>query len=168
MVFPDSDGIVWPEVEEKLMKINLAYGRKVLWVELPDDAPVTVIEPKFIPGLPNERKALAAALTSPIASPPLRDLVNPSDSVSVVFSDLTRPMPSDRVLPVLLEELARAGVPDGYIVLINALGTHRPQTEAELKAMLGDEVVNRYRIVQHNAWDESNLVGEKWKKCAWI
>jgi len=125
---------------------------------LPEDAPVTVIEPQFVPGLPNEQAAITAALRSPAGSSPLRELVRPNDTVAVVFSDLTRPMPNERVLPPLLDELALAGVPDQQIVLINALGTHRPQTEAELTDMLGSEVVNRYRIVQHDAWDDQNLV----------
>jgi Uncharacterized conserved protein len=66
-------------------------------------------------------------------------------------------MPNDRVLPVLLEELSRAGLPDDHVFLVNALATHRAQTEAELKTMLGEAVVNRYHIVQHNAWDEATL-----------
>ncbi len=140
------------------MHVRLAYGRTGLEIELPDDVPVTVIEPPFVPGLPNERAAIRAALRSPIHSLPVRELVGPGDTVAVVFSDLTRPMPNDRVLPPLLEELALAGVPDDRVVLINALGTHRPQTEAELRRMLGDAVVERYRIVQHNAWDDENLV----------
>lgn len=140
------------------MRLKLAYGREGLWIDLPDDAPVTVIEPQFVPGLPDEKEAIVEALRSPLGTPPLRDLVQPDDTVAVVFSDLTRPMPNDRVLPVLLSELALAGVPDERIVLINALGTHRPQTEGELVRMLGQELVSRYRIVQHNAWDDENLV----------
>ncbi len=139
------------------MHIRLAYGRKGLSVELPDTAPVTVIEPEFVSGLKDERAALVEALNSPLGSPPFCELVRPSDSVAIVFSDLTRPMPNDRVLPVLLEELNQTGVPDDHVVLVNALGTHRPQTEAELKMMLGEAVVNRYRIVQHNAWDETTM-----------
>lgn len=139
------------------MRIKLAYGRHGLWIELPEKARVTVIEPKFVPGLANEREALTSSLASPLSCPPLRQLVKPSDTVAVVFSDITRPMPNDRVLPVLLEELEKAGVPDEQIVLINALGAHRPQTEAELKVMLGEALVNRFRIIQHNAWDETAL-----------
>jgi len=139
------------------MNIKLAYGREGLWIELPDDAAVTVIEPQFVPGLADERAALTAALRAPIGRPPLREMVRPSDTVAVVFSDLTRPMPNDRVLPVLLEELALAGVPADQIVLVNALGTHRPQTDAELRRMLGDALAGRYRIVQHNAWDDATL-----------
>ncbi|RME35336.1 MAG: nickel-dependent lactate racemase [Thermoflexia bacterium] len=138
--------------------VHLAYGRRGLRVDLPDTVPVTVIEPRFVPGLPDEAAALRDALRFPIDSPPLVDLVRPTDTVAVVFSDITRPMPNDRVLPVLLEELARAGVPDDHILLINALATHRSQTEEELRRMLGDGIVDRYRILQHNAWDDAALV----------
>ena len=140
------------------MHIKLAYGRDGLWVELPDDAPVTVIEPQFVAGLSDEDAAITAALRAPTGTRPLRDLAGPDDTVAIVFSDLTRPMPNDRVLPVLLDELALAGVPDEQIILINALATHRPQTEAELRGMLGDAVVNRYQVIQHDAWDDANLV----------
>ncbi len=137
--------------------VHLAYGQRGLRVDLPDEG-VTVIEPRFVPGLPDETAAIQEALRAPIGSPPLVDLVRPADTVAVVFSDITRPMPNDRVLPVLLEELARAGVPDDHVVLINALATHRPQTEAELRRMLGDGIVDRYRILQHDAWDDGMLV----------
>lgn len=140
------------------MYLKLAYGRTGLSIELPDDAAVTVIEPDFVPGLPDERAAITAALRSPLGTPPLQDLVGPADRVAVVFSDLTRPMPNDRALPPLLDELALAGAPDRQIKLINALGTHRPQTEAELRQMLGDELVERFPIVQHDAWDRQSLV----------
>lgn len=137
--------------------VHLAYGQRGLWVNLPDE-PITVIEPRFVPALPDEAAAIREALRVPIGSPPLLDRVRPTDTVAIVFSDITRPMPNDRVLPILLEELARAGLPDDRIVLINALATHRPQTEAELRRMLGDGIVDRYRILQHDAWDEANLV----------
>lgn len=81
--------------------VHLAYGRHGLTVTLPDDG-VTVIEPRYVPGLPDEAAAIRQALRSPIGSPPLVELVRPTDTVAVVFSDITRPMPNDRVLPVLL------------------------------------------------------------------
>lgn len=140
------------------MHLQLAYGRSGLPIELPDGPPVTVIEPESVPGLPDERAALTGALRSPLGTAPLQELVKPGDTVAVVFSDLTRPTPNDRVLPPLLDELTLAGLPDDRVVLINGLGTHRPQTEAELRRMLGDGLVDRYRIVQHDAWDGENLV----------
>jgi nickel-dependent lactate racemase len=146
------------ETEEEIVHLKLAYGRTGLGIDLPDDAPLTVIEPAFAPGLPDERGAIVAALQAPVGAPPLCELVQPGDTVAVVFSDLTRPMPNDRVLPPLLDELAGTGLPDERIVLVNALGTHRLQTEVELRQMLGAEIVDRYRVVQHDAWDDGNLV----------
>ena len=140
------------------MRLQLAYGRMGLGIELPDDAPVTIIEPQYVPGLPDEGAAITRALRAPMGTLPLRELVGANDTVAVVFSDITRPMPNDRALPPLLYELALAGVPDDLIVLVNGLGTHRPQTDTELRGMLGGAVVDRYRIVQHDAWDDDNLV----------
>jgi nickel-dependent lactate racemase len=140
------------------MQVRLAYGRTGLTVELPDGVPVSIIEPRRVAGLHDERAAIVEALRSPIRTLPLGEVVRPDDTVAVVFSDLTRPMPNDRALPPLLEELSLAGAADERVVLINALGTHRPQTEAELRRMLGDEIVSRYRIVQHDAWNSANLV----------
>ena len=137
--------------------VHLAYGRHGLTVTLPDEG-VTVIEPPYVAGLPDEAAGIRQALRSPIGSPPLVELIRPTDTVAIVFSDITRPMPNDRVLPVLLEELARAGIPERHVLLINALATHRLQTETELRRMLGDGIVGRYRVLQHNAWDDRMLV----------
>ena len=119
-------------------RVRLAYGEEGLWIELPDGLDIEVVEPRFVPGLPDEREAILRALREPIGSPPLKELVRPDDTVVIVFSDITRPMPNARVLPVLLEELSH--VPRSHIVLINALGTHRPQTEDELMEMLGGKL----------------------------
>ncbi len=134
------------------MNIDIAYGRRGLTVHLPDRLPVTVIKPQAVQGLDDERTAIRDALRSPIHSPALHEVAGSDDRVAVVFSDLTRPMPNDRALPPLLDELALAGVPDEQVVLINALGTHRSQTQDELAGMLGQEIVARYQIIQHDAW----------------
>jgi nickel-dependent lactate racemase len=148
------------------MRTKLAYGRSGLWVDLPDSAAVTLIEPNHVSGLNGaaETQALYRALREPIASPALRDLAAAAfvdgqpPQAAVVFSDLTRPVPNDRILPPLLSELAAAGIPDDHITLINGLGTHRQQTEAELRGMLGDTVVSRYRIVQHDGQNKGDLL----------
>jgi nickel-dependent lactate racemase len=141
-----------------MMKIKLAYGREGLWVGIPDQARASVIEPLFVPGVADETAAIRQALVEPIGSAPLRALITPQDTVAIAFSDITRPMPNDRVLPVLLAEIAAAGVPDSAIVLINGLATHRRQTDEELERMLGAAICRRYRVIQHDAWDNANLV----------
>jgi nickel-dependent lactate racemase len=133
------------------VRVELAYGRNGTSVEVPDHA--EVILPVDAPELPDETSAVRDALARPVTGPPLRDLVGGgfSGRVAVVFPDLTRPMPNRTVLPPLLEELAGAGVPDERIVLLCATGTHRRATAAEMRELVGSEVVARYRIVDHDA-----------------
>lgn len=138
------------------MKICLDYGEKGLWIDLPEKLNIEVIQPRFVAGLANEKKAVRQALREPIGVAPLRELVNRKDCVAIVFSDITRPMPNRTVLPALLEELSY--VPRSRIVLINALGTHQPMTEEELESMLGREVTRNYRVLQHDSYDKSKLV----------
>ncbi len=139
------------------MRVKMAYGREGLWVDLPDQN-VTVVEPRFVEGLPDERAAIVQALRQPMGSPPLRELARADDTVVIVFSDLTRPTPNDRLLPPLLAELEQAGVDRERITLLNALGMHRANTEEELRGMLGDEIVDGYHIVQHDCSDPDGLV----------
>ena len=138
------------------MRVRLAYGKTGLMIELPDDRAITVVEPQFVPGLPDPREALREALCTPLSSPPLRELAQPTERVGVVFSDITRPTPHHLMLPAVLDELSH--VPKENITLFNALGTHRPNTEAELRRMLGDALVDSYRIVQNNAFETSTQV----------
>jgi nickel-dependent lactate racemase len=138
------------------MEIKLAYGRTGLNVRIPE--PADVLTPKFIPGLRDAHAAIREALRDPIGSAPLAELVKPGDRVVIVHTDITRATPNDLVLPVLLDELEKAGIAPKNITLLNGLGTHRVQTENELRAMLGDRIVAGYRCQQHNCSDEANLV----------
>src|SRR5262249_61714471 len=101
------------------MKVKLAYGRAGIEVEFPDTN-VDIIEPRFVDGLPDEGVALREALRQPIGTRPLRELVRASDSVAVIFSDRTRPTPSERVLPV--GPAALSNTPPGKINSITSGG----------------------------------------------
>ena len=136
------------------MRVKLAYGKEGLWTELPDRN-VTVVEPKHDPPVPGEREALLEAVRAPLGTPPVCRLVKADDTVAIAFSDITRPQPRKLMLSVLLDELSH--VPSEQIVLINGLGAHRPNTAEELEEMLGSEIVSDYRVVQHDAWDRSNV-----------
>lgn len=138
------------------MLVNLQYGREGLAVELPDAT--EVLETRFVPGIEAEELALRTALRDPISSPPLASLVEPGNRVVVVHTDITRATPNERILPVLIDELLEAGIAVEDITLLNGLGTHRPQTEAELRGMLGDSIMDNYRCLQHDCSDEANLI----------
>lgn len=138
------------------MIVTLAYGRTGLDVEVPDSADIVV--PQYTPGLRDEEMALLESFRHPIQSPPLAELATPGDSAVIVHTDITRATPNALILPVLLAELESAGVRRDDITLLNGLGTHRKQTEGELRSMLGDHVVDNYRCLQHDCHDDANLI----------
>jgi nickel-dependent lactate racemase len=137
------------------MNVHVLYGDQGKEIPLPDGRTV-VIQPKAEEPLQDEEGAVREALQNPIGCPRLRDLLRDDDQAVIVFSDLTRPVPYDWLLPPLLEELN--GLPDERILFLNALGTHRPNTEQELAEILGPEVCRRYPIYQHDCRDRENLV----------
>jgi nickel-dependent lactate racemase len=137
------------------MKVKLAYGQGHLETEFPAGR-TTVITPTERPGLADEKAAFLHALDHPIGSAPLRDRIKPDDNICILFTDLTRATPNDRIIPWLLEYLAF--VPRENILLLNQLGTHRPNTQAELETMLTPRVMRDYRVLNHEPENEAALV----------
>ena len=136
------------------MKVELAYGEGYLPIELPEEQTM-VIEPSFVPGQADEKGAVLSALRNPIGAPALRDTVRVTDKVCIVFTDITRATPNDRLIPWLLEELSF--IPRENITLLNSLGTHRPNTREELNKLLTQEVVDNYRVLNHEGENPSEL-----------
>jgi hypothetical protein len=130
------------------MKVALAYGEGVLEVDFPGQN-TTVIQPSHRAGLADERAAVLAALESPVDCAPLADWLRPDAKIVVLFTDITRATPNHRLIPWLLGYLESKGARPGQITLLNQLGTHRPNTRAELEKMLTPEVVARYRVINH-------------------
>jgi len=126
------------------MEIQLAYGEGHLPIECPDDR-TTVILPDSREGLADERTSLLAALENPIGEKPLKQLIKADTKVCILFTDRTRPTPNERIIPWLLQHLDH--VRRENITLLNQLGTHRPNSRAEMEQMLTREVVNEYRVL---------------------
>jgi nickel-dependent lactate racemase len=130
------------------MKLSLAYGQGFIDVEFPEDR-TTVISPRHQPGLGDERAAVREALKSPVGAPALASAITPASRITIVHTDITRATPNDRLIPWLLDCLEAAGATRENITLLNGLGTHRPNTWAELGQMLTPEVVANYRCINH-------------------
>ena len=138
------------------MKIELAYGKRGLEWNVPDEYHVDIIEPQWVEGLKDQMGGVTQALRSPTGSQPLKDLVNGDTKVGIIFSDVTRATPYHILLPALLKELDH--VDPENIVLFCASGTHRPAPPDELETILGKEFAGRYRIVQNDTNDKSRYI----------
>lgn len=97
------------------------------------------------------------AIENPINSKRLRDIVKPGEKVVIITSDITRPMPSKLVLPIVLEELYWAGVSDKDITIVFALGSHRFHTEEEKKYLVGEEIYNKISCIDSDSKDYIHL-----------
>lgn len=136
------------------MQIHLQYGKDGLHVDLPS-ANVTILAPRFISGLADEAAEFRQAVRAPINTKPLKEMIAATDRVAIVIPDITRPLPTERLLPWLFAELSH--VPAANFVIINGTGSHRVNTPDELQGMVGADVFKYYRIVNHNSHDAATL-----------
>ena len=138
--------------------MELKYGKGKLAFE---------IDPKNHLGtlLPNEKENVLTgkdevlrALENPIGTKRLREIVSKGEKVAIVTSDITRPMPSKTVLPIVLEELKSGGIEEEDISVVFALGSHRKHTEEEKRVLAGDEIFeSRVKLVDSDTEDCVNL-----------
>jgi lactate racemase len=138
------------------VRVELAYGQGGLPVELPADR-TTVVVPTHLPAAEDQLRAVRTALRQTVAGPPLREVVRPGQTVAISICDGTRPQPRRVVVPAILEELEDVVDPEDVTILV-ATGTHRGNTDDELRDMLGDGVVDSVRVVNHDARDGESLV----------
>ena len=139
------------------MKISIPYHRGNMETEL-EDACVTGVYASRLPEpeVP-EAEAVRRALDAPIGSERLEALAAGKKTALVITSDHTRPVPSRIIMPQILERLRR-GQPDIAVTILLATGFHRATTREELVAKLGEEIVERERIVIHDSADKTMLV----------
>ena len=146
------------------MRTTLAYGAEPIEVELPDGTvtPDTGISVP-LPQTDDLAAAYQRALTTPLDSPPLRELARRASSVTIAFDDPTvgqfGPVWSTAI-PIILAELEAAGVKRTAVRLICANALHRKFTHDELAKLLGDDLVKEFgdRLYCHDAEDADNLV----------
>lgn len=130
-----------------MANVTLKYGKGSFELNMPDERIVEIIEGAAYPAIENLEEAFNEALDNPIGTPALKDIVKAGETVCIVVSDITRAwIHYERFLPILLNYLNRAGIPDKDIFLLIAYGAHRIQSEAESRQMFGDEVVDRVRL----------------------
>ena len=133
--------------------LELPFGRSSVSADAPTENILGIYRPQTDGRVLDEDALLRESLENPVCSPPLRDLVRPGQKIAIVTSDLTRPCPSTRLLPLILDELAASGIPDTDVTVVIALGLHRPMTASELEATVGPDVFRRVAVINHDPGD---------------
>ena len=139
-----------------MTQIELAYGRGSVEFNF-DEARFSVVTTDRTPKTPLKDYEVGLALDDPIASPPIDELVSSEDSVVIVVSDATRATASAQIINLLVRRLIQAGVSPARMAVIFATGIHRAVTEKEKLELLTPFIVQRLRVIDHDAYDKTRL-----------
>lgn len=138
--------------------INIQYGDKNLEFTIPEQNIIGRIEGKSEKENITEEEAILKALENPIENPGIRNIVKKGNLICIVISDITRSWQRIHIyLPYIIKELNDIGIEDEDITLLSANGTHRKQTEEEHKLLIGEELYKRFKIIDHDCFDEENM-----------
>lgn len=122
------------------MKLEIGFGDKPQTVEIPDANLIGILEPNEVNVSDKGAQVVVDALENPIGTPRLRDMVKTGEKIVIITSDITRPVPSHKIIPAILDELFSADVKAEDITVAFALGSHREQTPDEMKKLVGESV----------------------------
>jgi nickel-dependent lactate racemase len=136
------------------MRQAIQFGRRRLFLTVPDERVAGVMAPRNMRELKAVQPAVRRALRHPIGSKPLGDLLRGKKTALIATVDHTRPSPRELLLPIL-DECDRQGVAPSIII---AIGRHRQMTAEELSCHLGQDILDRYPVLQHDPFDESRMV----------
>jgi nickel-dependent lactate racemase len=140
------------------MNVCLKYGKTTFNLDLGTEAAWTILlESRRTAPVQDDAILIRNALARPIGALPLSQRVRPGQKVVVVTSDVTRPCPSSRLLPPVLQELALAGIPDEDITVVFGLGAHRAHTPQERQQLVGQDVYRRLRCMDSDPADVQSL-----------
>ena len=141
-----------------MTKIVLPYGKGTLNAEIPDERISAVMVSEMHHYVPERSQVelVKEALEHPIGTPKLSEMARGKNTVCIIASDHTRPVPSKIIMPLMLEEI-RTGNPEAEITILISTGCHRGTTKDELVSKFGPEIVENEKIYVHDCDDESML-----------
>lgn len=138
--------------------MEIHYGPETITVGIPASNLAFDLYPQKFSAHVDPAESIFTALADPIGSPPLKQIVRPTDQVVILADDMTRLTPSAVIIPFILNELNAAGIPDERIKVIVAGGSHRHMTVEEKVRKFGPEVMRRVPIRDHDYLHEDHLL----------
>jgi len=134
----------------KVEVVSIPCGKRIIKFKIPQKNLVFTITP-YVKGVRNEEIEIIKALKNPIGCDDLSEIARKKGGkVVIIVNDLTRPTPSYKLIPPLLDELNKGGIKDNNISIIVATGSHRGNTIEELEQMLSLELIERFHVMNHD------------------
>ena len=142
-----------------MIKIDFPNYSNISSASIPKKLLIDIVQPriKSHPETTNN-KIIKLGLEQPINSPGLKDLIKKGQKILIIVDDYTRTTPTNLILPILMEKLRLVGISRKDIKLLVASGTHRKMSHEEKKKKYDKDIVNNYKILDHNCHDDKSLV----------
>jgi nickel-dependent lactate racemase len=141
-----------------MTEIGIPFGETVLRADIKDRDLLAIVTPRWAEPVHNFSAEIQRSLNEPIGKEKLSKIVSPNDDVVIVVDDVTRPIFSPKVLPVVLRELKQGGVALERITVLVATGSHRQPTDEEKAKLIGPDLIGRLKVVGHDARDKNAQV----------
>lgn len=136
------------------------FDTKEYKITLPDGWQVEVAHFAGYNLPPLKPAAICASLEKPIGTKSLRELARGKKEVVILFDDMSRVTRTYEFVPHVLKALAEAGIPDKNIRFVCALGCHGAHSRVEFVKKLGEDVLARFPVYNHNPFDNCVSVGK--------
>jgi len=139
--------------------------KNVIYYDTEEKVKITIDEEKYL-GLitieePEELRwpeEFKKSLEKPINSKLLRELAKGANNVAIIVSDSTRGVPTSKIMPIILKELQIAEINFKQIVVVIALGVHRPATSREIEEIIGKDYLSKIKVINHDPYNKEELV----------
>lgn len=136
---------------------SVPYGKGEIYFEIPEGFKVAIAEPNPTSSVKNINSTTRETLLRPINSRKLSDTAKGKNTACIVVTDITRACPDKELLPPILEQIEKE-INRKDITILIAAGMHREMTYDEKVEKYGKDIVDNYRIIDHNGEEEKNLV----------
>jgi nickel-dependent lactate racemase len=105
-------------------------------------------------------KRIKAAFDNPIGSPRLKELAKGKNKAAIIFDDISRPTRVADLIPYVIKELEAAGISEQAIRFICAAGAHGAHTYQDFQKKLGQKIMDRFPVYNHNIYENCTYVGQ--------
>jgi nickel-dependent lactate racemase len=140
-----------------LVEVELRYGSGVHKVDVPSRNLVCVAKARKLPALAEFEAAISNVLDNPVGSEPLEKMVSSNSRIALIIDDITRPTPTNKILPIILERLGRKGVGKKKVCIVMATGAHDVPPLEKVKGKVGEQVLNSVEVHLHNCLKKEGL-----------
>jgi len=141
------------------MEFEVKYNKSVIKFELNTNNYMGTLSEKSHKKTRKETEILQESINNPIDSESLEHIVKQGERIAIVTSDISRPMPSYKVLPLVIAKLVMAGIKEQDIMVVLALGSHRSHSEQEKRQLVGDSVYDSDVEIVDSDMDQCERLG---------